>query len=139
MRRFIGAALIVAATSALVACGSSSPQPSPSASVSTGVHGIVLTNHGGWVGSPVALPDGFGTVTDLYPYGGAAVVIRREEPDASTPIVARLRADARGLFTYALPPGRYGVATADPSGGGASIVVTQGHVSRVRIQGPIEQ
>jgi hypothetical protein len=146
VRCLISVALAAVALSVVVGCGStatelspsaSMTEPSPSASISTGISGIVLTNRGGFIGSPspVALPGGFGVVNDRYPFPGVPVIINRVGADGSLRVVARLHADAQGLFSCTLPPGKYVAVCPVPSAGKERVVVRQGSVSRMRVEG----
>jgi hypothetical protein len=96
--RLAALSLLVALALSLAACGSAQPD---------GVLGLAVMRDNGASTSPSPLPDGFGQSDgSLVPDPGALVIITS---DATGKEVARVRADAEGLFRADLPPGAYSV------------------------------
>jgi hypothetical protein len=90
--------LLALAALSLAACGSSLPD---------GVLGLAVVRDNGVSLTPVPLPAGFGESDgSLAPDPGALVVITS---DATGREVARVRADAEGIFRAELSPGAYSV------------------------------
>jgi hypothetical protein len=124
--------LLLCALLALAACGE---KPVPQ----SGVSGIVLIGKGGLLGavaSPSPLPGGFGSSADLVPRGGATVVITALSGARAGSEVARLKADADGLFRSQLPPGRYRIWAGLPGqpGGQTAVTVHAGGLARVKLR-----
>jgi hypothetical protein len=100
--RLAALSLLALAALSLAACGSSPPD---------GVLGLAVVRDNGVSVSPAPLPAGFGESDgSVVPDPGALVVI---SSDATDKEVARVRADAEGIFRAELPPGAYSVRGAD--------------------------
>jgi ABC-type Fe3+-hydroxamate transport system substrate-binding protein len=98
LRSSLTGLLLALAVLTLVGCGSRSPSPSASPSLTTGVRGSVVVV--GLLGQ-----------TSPQPQPDTGVVAREGDQDGR--IVARTNTDSSGVFSFDLPPGTYAVELAD--------------------------
>ncbi len=131
MRRQLGVVGVLLASLVLLgACGSAS-------TLSSGIYGIAVANHGGLMASPptpAPLPGGFG-LSELEPYSRAAIVVATVTENGSGKVVANVTAGADGIFKVALAPGPYVVRYAPPyASADVRVTVQAGKYARVIVQ-----
>ena len=100
---------LILAVLSLSACGSPTPRDS-------GIAGMAQASGGG---NEVTLK--------LAPDSYARIVVKAESGPAAGTVVAKVRADAGGLFRVSLPPGRYLVYGRTFPPGAVHVTVTAGH------------
>jgi hypothetical protein len=129
--RRLGLVFVMAALVCVSACGGTG---------ASGIYGIAVTNHGGPLFgphpslTPSPLPGGFG-LSHLEPDSHRGIVVRAVAGDGSVKVVAKVQANADGIFKVTLPPGRYQVLGAPPySSDRKSVTVRAGAYTRVVVR-----
>jgi len=130
--------LVVLATLVLASCSSATTSPTPSPGTPGRLLGIALAPPGGAqvISKESPLPDGFGP-NSLVPDEGAPILVKALSGEYGGRVVARLTADADGLFDVSLAPGTYLVLGRHEPQFGKAVTIRSAAVTRVMVEADI--